>query len=835
MNTRITKLTLHGFKSFRKKVSIPIFPRFNVFCGANGTGKSNLVDAICFVFGKTSSKSLRAGRLKELIYHGNGNVLPSDYASVTIWLDNSSGIFPFETPEVSIKRKINKKGVSVYKINGKTVTREKVLELLSTARIHPDGFNIIMQGDITRIIEMSPQERKEIIDEISGIAEYDEKKAKAEKNLESVDLKLKEVEIIITERSERLYALEQDRNTALKYKDFTEKLETLRASLSHKKYMIGRESLEEVNKQVEKLEDEIKRLEDGIRSIEQGIESKEKIRQEITDKILIRSREAGIRSDIEDIKSRILRNKDKIESDQREIERITKMIEKLESLQGRKTGVLSRAVQTILDLNRKNVYGIVSDLVKVPSEYEIAIEVAGGYKLQNLVVDNAGTATELINYLKTEKIGRATFLPLNKIKPRSLADKYKPLLKKPGVVGILSKLIKFDQKYAPVVNYIFGDTVLVENLGVARQIGIGNIRMVTLDGDLAERSGAMIGGYYQKRGEVVPITAEIEEYERMKKDLEEEVNFLRLEIGQLNVKMEGLRKSQEKESKEVADLEVDRSRIDQELEHMRIERKEKFEQRLTLQNQINKLKIKAAKMEAELENLKLETEKYKKVEFIDERPEILELQINRTISMLNSLGLVNMRAIDEYDAYKKEFDELKEKYDKIRKERQAITEMIEKIEEKRKEVFYRCLRGIDRNFRKVYKELTGGTASIELEDQLNIESGLLIKATPARKRMMSIDAMSGGEKVITALAFLFAVQKYQPAPFYVLDEIDAALDKVNTKKIGDMIKRLSREDQFIVITHNDYTIKQGDRVYGVSIENGESKILGVELPGETAR
>ena len=111
--------------------------------GPNGVGKSNLLDAITFALGATSVKSLRAGRLSELIYNGNGNVPPAEYASVTIWLDNSNKIFPYETKEVAIKRKINRKGISIFKINGKTVTREKVLELLSAARIHPDGYNII--------------------------------------------------------------------------------------------------------------------------------------------------------------------------------------------------------------------------------------------------------------------------------------------------------------------------------------------------------------------------------------------------------------------------------------------------------------------------------------------------------------------------------------------------------------------------------------------------------------------------------------------------------------------------------------------------------------------
>jgi chromosome segregation protein len=831
MITKINKISLQGFKSFRKRVSIPLFSGFNIFCGPNGVGKSNILDAVTFVLGGTSTKNLRAGRLNELIYHGNGNVPSSDYASVTLWLDNVNKTFPFEEPEIAVKRKINNKGMSIFKINGKTTTREKITELLSAARIHSEGYNIIMQGDVSQVIEMTPQERRGIIDEISGIAQYNEKKEKAQKNLDTVSEKLKEVEIILTERLDRLQELETDRNTALKYKELREKLELLEASLAYKKYQTELEKFNNMEEEIKNSETEILNLEEEIKKIDKTIEEKQKRKEEIKETIFVRTRETGIREEIDDIKNKILRNKDKIESDQREIERINSMIDKLNTLQERRPEVFSRGVKAILDLKRDNVLGTISDLIKVPNEYSTAIEVAGGYKLQNLVVKDTKTAVECINYLKNEKIGRATFLPLNKIKPKKLKDRN--LLKKPGVVGLITDLIKFDSKYAPAIQFIFGDTLIVENLGVARQIGIGNIRMVTLDGDLVERSGAMVGGYYRKKEEITGGAGiDIEQYENNKRELEEEINFLRIEIGRLNDKLDELQKTKEAESKQVVDLDEELTGIDGELSEIAAKRKELYDNRLELTGKINRFKINSARKEAELNSLKLEVDKYKKTEYIDEKPQTLEFQIQQAISVLNSLGLVNMKAIEEYDAFKGEFDELKRKYDKIMEEKQAIVDMIEKIEGKRKEVFYECLRSIDKNFREVFKEMANGTASIELENPLDIESGLLIQANPTGKNILNIDAMSGGEKALTALAFLFAVQKYKPAPFYVLDEVDASLDKVNTKRLVEMIKKFSNNEQFIVITHNDYTIKQGDRVYGVSMEGGESKILGLELPQE---
>jgi chromosome segregation protein len=250
-----------------------------------------------------------------------------------------------------------------------------------------------------------------------------------------------------------------------------------------------------------------------------------------------------------------------------------------------------------------------------------------------------------------------------------------------------------------------------------------------------------------------------------------------------------------------------------------------------LQTDVNKAKIQKAKIDAELESVKIEVMQYGEAKYLDKGIKALEDGMQAAIKELGSLGAVNFKSIEQYDKFKTEFDEYKNRYEKILEEKKAVLGMIEKIEEKRREIFYKCLKELSEKFNDIFKKMTGGNGSLELENPMNLESGLIIQANPAGKTLLNIDSLSGGEKTLTALAFIFAVQKYKPAPFYILDEVDAALDKENSKKVADLIKILSREAQFIVITHNDQTIKYGDRVYGVTMENGESKILGLELPG----
>jgi len=832
MKTKITRLVLQGFKSFNKRIAIPLDSGFNVIAGPNASGKSNIVDAICFVLGRTSAKSLRANRLSELIFHGSKNRKPAQYASVTMYLDNSQKIFPFEDSEVSITRKVNRSGVSIYKINGRTTTREKVLQLLSAARIHPEGHNIVLQGDVTQIIEMNPIERRSVIDEISGIAEYNEKKNKAQRDLDAVDQKLKEAEIIITQRYEIFKKLENERNAAIKYQNLQKQLQVLKASYAHKKLTTIESQIKKIEEKLEKKLEQNERLKAQISEVEGELDERESAIRNIANRLVNISKTVQMEKEVSELRSKLLIAKDKMNSNLREIERLQNLIEKLEALEARKkefaVGVPT-PVKAILNLHLKGVYGTVAELIKVPEKYRIAVEVAAGPHLYDLVVEDDAVAAYCIDYLKKERIGRATFLPLNKIRP--ILFHRVELLSKHGVIGVASKLIKYDTKFMSAMEFVFGRTLIVKDLEIARSLGIGKVRMVTLDGDLVERSGVMIGGYYIKTHPKVVETAtrrEIEKYRETKIQLQQDVNILKDEIKELEKKLQKYKVSES--AKELIELEKMRVTSERKIDELRAKRQKLHTLRVNVEIEINRLNIQKAKLETELEAVKEEVKKYGEVHYVDEKLKTLEEFIKRTEKELASIGPVNLRAIDEYEEFKEKFEGYKEKYEKILEEKNAVLNMIEKIEEKRKEVFYKCLQAVSSEFNKMFYIMTRGTAELSLEDPNNLESGLIIKASPKGKKLLNIDAMSGGEKSLTALAFVFAIQRYKPAPFYILDEVDAALDKENSIKVAELIRKLSRNSQFLVITHNDQTIKYGDRVYGCSMIDGESKIIGLELP-----
>jgi len=798
---------MQGFKSFANRITIPFPSGFNCIAGPNGSGKSNIIDAITFVLGTTSAKSIRAQKLQNLLFNGGRNRKPADFCEVSLYIDNSDNKIPGEK-ELKVTRRITRSGISIYKLNGRTVTRSKVLDILSYANLSSEGYNIIMQGDVTKIIEMSPIERRGIIDEISGITEFDEKKEKALRELEHVDLRVRENMIVVAEKQRLVTRLKQEKENAERYQKFNDELRKSKASLIKKRLDSAESKLKAFNKDIDEDTKKFDALEKEFHKIETDLEKKEASLKKINDEILSRSRNLEILRKIDNIQTEIVRKKDKIDLNYRELTR-------LRGVSGTDT-----VVQHILELNKQGVFGTISSLIDVPKRYDIALAVAIGRHANDIVVENDDVAAFCIKYLKEKKLGRARFIPLNKIKPRKRKD-YKG---KERIIGYAIDLIKFSKKYEKALEYVLGSTIVVDNIDIARRID--DFRIVTLDGDLIEISGAMIGGFYRKTHRVG--------YGHEIRALESENEKLKTEIEKSEKELEKLKSQAEIESEDVIKLQKLKEQEEITIETMRKRRKEIYEERLVLQNKMNTNRIEKARIEASLDNLKIEHEDYKDVtSFYDLSENELQERVRSAIIEINRIGPVNLKAIEEFEMTNVEFEALKKKLDKLLEEKEAVMNVVKDIEQKRYSKFMETFTSIALNFSKIYVDLTaGGIGRLRLEEENNIDSGLVIEASPVGKKVLNLDVMSGGEKTLTSLAFLFAVMQHSASPFYILDEVDAALDKANTNKIINLIKNYSRNVQFVVITHNDITISQADKVFGVSMEDGVSKVFGIEMPAE---
>jgi len=686
--TKINRMVIEGFKSFGRRTEFIFGDKFNTVLGPNGSGKSNILDAVCFVLGKSSSKQLRAEKSENLIYNGGKTKQPAKQAEVSIIFDNSSKVFPTPDEEVKLTRIVKLGGQGVYKINGKTRTRQEVLDLMSFAHIDPDGYNIVLQGDIVHFVEMSSIERRQIIEEIAGIGVYEEKKDQALNELSKVDEKLGQAAIILKEREGYLKDLRKDRDQALKWKELNDGIKRNKATVLHRQIVERRgvkggfdgrfgkikERFDKVQGHVKELRDSIVKGREEIKVLEDEVKQKSSTDQIALQKVVeslrvklaegktrvssiqdessrigqrkaqlgksldelegklgdlklnqssLQERLVGIEKDVKVLDGKMVafRKRHNIDQDtqaiEREIEQFDKIAEekakdgqvlrekqqdflrendkieyqlqmidqqiaKVQELEDQHAGEIkalkqkkeefkkavlelnqllnkdsgtsaelaqsrerllksteelarfevrqaqaqesmmaNMAVKKVLENRRQlgGIHGTIVELGNVPAKYALALEVAAASRVQSIVTDEDKDAARCIKWLKENKFGIATFLPMNKVKPASSDAAVRGLAKERGVHGLAIDLITFDAKYKSVFSYVFGNTLVVDSIEVARRLGIGSAKMVTLDGDVAELSGAMVGGFRQRKQGVFKEQESSASLEKLQEDI----------------------------------------------------------------------------------------------------------------------------------------------------------------------------------------------------------------------------------------------------------------------------------------------------------------------------
>jgi len=1145
----ITELEIDNFKSFSKKTKIPFLEGFTVISGPNGSGKSNIIDSILFVLALSSSRNLRAEKLTDLINLNSGR------NTAEVSLEFSDG--------TKIKRRIKRTANGYYSynyLNERLCKQSDIVEHLARHGIIPHGYNVVMQGDVTRIMEMSDFERRKIIDEIAGVSEFDTKKQQSLSELDIVRERIEREELLLLELTRRVNELKREREHALEYQKWQKDLiffqncraaaqlhdqekelsSLVRSTEEHEiqlKRIVTDRSLEEnelsylkadlkdiddlINKKSGsdylKLIAELEEAKSGIKLAEQTIVRLRKEKEvnleainrvymdtkraearvtECTDQIRTlsidrtniamevasakaqlekyeteikqhgennegaREKLFGLIKELEEKKgqrSEILHQQDMLIEKSRmrttELERLTLLLKQLDEEFTEKQNQLTGSEKNIGDLlaekkeldrnlselegamfaqrsslerllneireneqdafrleaaqqargesggkaieavmAMEHVHGTIADLGKAPAEYSIALNIAAGNKLQFVVCDDDQVAADAIRYLKEERLGRVTFLPLNKLKPPAL-----PPLKEPGVIDFAVNLLEYDPKYDRAFAVALGSTVVVDTLERARKL-IGKYRMVTLEGELLDKSGAMTGGATKKpsgRGfgaavddEIFRIRAHLGELlseaatlEAGIKRLTEEVDAKRTrrnEIDQniarfgmfndeftrrfdaISVEKQTIAAAvsrQQEETKngaaELTTLEADLDKttglineINSQIEEIKkllddtnipvltdqIEKKRKeieesdrrlrnkdgdindaqrerqhFNARLielgedrkrqderngqidadiaasTEQITVHKLQIAALEdrqkefsgeldeirskrgeasqhiQDSELKLMKFDAEKERisvllvaiqerarslGIEVDMLRRQVGELDTNLSLSeiegkiadadgALRKIGAVNMLAIEEYEKVQRQVEERTERKETLSRERTTLIERIEKFEQMKYEAFSTAFHAIDTNFREIFARLTSGSGHLILENEEDpFAGGMTFAVQPRDKKVHLLSSLSGGEKSLTTLAFIFSIQRYIPAPFYAFDEVDMSLDGSNAERIAQMITELSPQSQFVIVSLRKPMIEAAQRIMGVTLRPDKSTLVtGVKANG----
>jgi len=374
---------MHGFKSFARKTEIPLENAMNVIVGPNGSGKSNITDALCFVLGRLSIKSIRAAKAANLLFSGNKTYKGSQEASVEITFDNEDKTFGIDSKEVTIKRLVRKTGQSIYKINGQTKTRQDILELMAQAGIDPNGFNIVLQGEIQSLVKATSEDRRKIIEEVAGISIYEARKHKSLRELEKTDEKLHEVAAVLKERTSYLKNLDRERQEAISYQKLETTIKRCKATLLTKTKETKEKEVTEIEKiignhieQIEKLKKEIyeknfsvDKLQDKILIVNKQIQSSTSNEQEVLHREIsdIKAELAGLDVRRENFDNRIIQEKEKIEKLKNKIETLNLEISKIQtaSPEIKKQQEQQKILQEkfdILEQQRRKFYVLKSEL-----------------------------------------------------------------------------------------------------------------------------------------------------------------------------------------------------------------------------------------------------------------------------------------------------------------------------------------------------------------------------------------------------------------------------------------------------------------------------------------
>jgi chromosome segregation protein len=314
-------------------------------------------------------------------------------------------------------------------------------------------------------------------------------------------------------------------------------------------------------------------------------------------------------------------------------------------------------------------------------------------------------------------------------------------------------------------------------------------------------------------------------------------------IAELRETIEEKESVLEEKHAEVADLEDELAELKDEREELTESLRAATEARdeatadvRSVERRIEQREAEADELEAEIAELEEAVGEYDPEE-IPDHEEVAET-IERLEAKMAALEPVNMRAIDAYEEVEAELEDLQERKATLVEEREGIRERIDSYERQKKETFMETFEAIDEQFQDVFERLSDGTGELHLENEEDpFEGGLTMKAQPGDKPVQRLDAMSGGEKSLTALAFIFAVQRHNPAPFYALDEIDAFLDAANAERVGEMLDELAADAQFVVVSHRSAMLERSERAIGVTMqEDNVSSVTGIAMadggPGE---
>tara|TARA_A100001388_G_scaffold264690_2_gene236189 strand:+ start:7177 stop:9387 length:2211 start_codon:yes stop_codon:yes gene_type:complete len=726
---RLKSLKIAGFKSFVDSIQID-FP--GIMCGIvgpNGCGKSNIIDAIKWVKGELSPKSLRSESLQDVIFNGSDTRKPVSHCSVELFFDNSENFLGgeyLEFDEVSVKREMGRDGQSNYFINNASARRRDVQDLFLGTGLGGNSYAIIEQGIISSLVGAKPEELRSYVEEAAGISKYKERKRETESRIRRTSENISRLKDLEDEVKRSIRRLNAEANLTTKYKKLRDK------EKEYQKFILSDE-MNELKKLMNQSEKENKSIDKDLEKID-------------GDRLaLVGKRDLN--------KTQLMESLKKLEDEQRGFFESGAKISLIEE----KEKTFTNRIQELLKEEEKNITNL-KDLSKELDSAKSDLSKVDARVLQNILSDS-----------------------------KNIIERIESNISKKDTEFIEKSLEEFWKK-----GYKHG----IGESGEAVET------INTLRGQFASRNDQITKDIGSMKKDLIKEKAELSGLIEIRKNQE--------------LKVIELRSNQDKANEEMRLIESEITKLESEKERIMQQRNEKEVNKRTIQIDI---KEKQEKLDSYSEVRDIEGEKASIVQDLE------KLQ-----KRIINLGPINFAAPETLEAEKQRKETLSGQIEELEISLNKLDEAIRKIDMESNKSFHNCLNSVNKYLEEMFPKLFGGGfCKLDFLEKTE-DSGLILMARLPGKKNTKLSQLSGGEKALTALALVFSLFSINPAPFCLLDEVDAPLDDDNTSRFINLVNEMSEKVQFIFVTHNKISMEKSSHLLGVTMRDlGVSKVVSVDV------
>ena len=836
---RLNKIEIKGFKSFGDKTIINFNSGVTGIVGPNGCGKSNIVDAIRWVLGEQKTSLLRSDKMENIIFNGSKSRKKLQLAEVSISFDNTKNLIPTEYSTVTVTRKYFRSGDSEYLLNDVKCRLKDITNLFLDTGISSNNYAIIELSMVDNILNDKDNSRLHLFEEAAGISKFRKRKKETFNKIRQTESDLDRVEDLVYEIEKNLRSLKRQSDQTKKFYELKDKYKKLSINIAIKATVEKSEKLSKIKNDLKKIEVNDVKLSSGIAkknanleslkssliSFEQELIKKQKVVNNKLDRIRKHEENKKIKKEklkFLEIKSEELNKKMKLdeESNSRSlfsIESIKKEIFQEEDSLQKLSKKLSKTKEQFSKFEKQ----IDNKQIKISSLDEINQNFRSiNFNLKSIQEKK----NQIISLIQIEEMNREEII----LKLNSFEKQVNEILSN---VNLLEKsfsdenkeLIKLNKQFTKKSKDLSNEEILFNKI---------KNKVNSLNNELDYKSSTYEYNLNQiklNKKELLKCNDEIKDSKNITSDKDNLLVDLYKQKDKLEVELNNYENDYHKTREEIdkidKEIKLNRDKKDQNLILINEYKNEIHELELDLNSVNERIKV---EFDLNILDLKLDERVFE-----NKSTETIENIIIKTKEKIDKIGQINPLALETYNEMKERNEFISKERNDLLEAKESLLKTINEIDKNATETFLNSFEKIKKYFKDVFRSLfiEDDDCDLILSDKNNpLESSIDILAKPKGKKPISINQLSGGEKTLTATSLLFAIYLLKPAPFCIFDEVDAPLDDNNIDKFNRIIKKFSKDSQFIIVTHNKRTMMNTDVIYGITMpEQGVSKVVPVDL------